>query len=228
MWGAHAADVCVLGEHVLGMDLWMNHEKKVWLEPIKAESGEEKKKPYKLNYYYHYHYCDGVQFECVLCELLPEDTDEPERLELLDAAIPTRFTARFTPVWPRCARSGSSPAVPPFHSHTSSVLHLLTALTVSRLGAAPEHPGSRPPRVRLADPPLPCPPACLPACLGSRCASVCAELPLQHTLKVPRIKIVKTGRTLRGSGSLEHTGQTGSVGLDACHAEIGYGFHVPL
>lgn len=32
-----------------------------------------------------------------------------------------------TPVWPRCARSSSSPAVPPFHSPTSSVLHLLTA-----------------------------------------------------------------------------------------------------
>lgn len=144
------------------------------MEPIKAESGEEKKKPYKLNYYYHYHYCDGVQFECVLCELLPEDTDEPERLELLDAAIPTRFTARFTPVWPRCARSGSSPAVPPFHSHTSSVLHLLTALTVSRLGAAPEHPGSRPPRVRLADPPLPCPPACLPASALGVCGAPAA------------------------------------------------------
>lgn len=29
----------------------------------------------------------------ILSELLPEDTDEPERLELLDAAIPTLHTA---------------------------------------------------------------------------------------------------------------------------------------
>lgn len=33
-----------------------------------------------------------------LCELLPEDRDEPERLELLDAAIPASLHASVTPV----------------------------------------------------------------------------------------------------------------------------------
>lgn len=33
-----------------------------------------------------------------LCELLPEDRDEPERLELLDAAIPASLHASLTPV----------------------------------------------------------------------------------------------------------------------------------
>lgn len=32
------------------------------------------------------------------CELLPEDKDEPERLELLDAAIPASLHASVTPV----------------------------------------------------------------------------------------------------------------------------------
>lgn len=35
---------------------------------------------------------------CLLCELLPEDRDEPERLELLDAAIPASLHASVTPV----------------------------------------------------------------------------------------------------------------------------------
>lgn len=34
---------------------------------------------------------------CGMFEVLPEDRDEPERLELLDAAIPARFTARLLP-----------------------------------------------------------------------------------------------------------------------------------
>lgn len=33
-----------------------------------------------------------------VCELLPEDKDEPERLELLDAAIPASLHASVTPV----------------------------------------------------------------------------------------------------------------------------------
>lgn len=38
------------------------------------------------------------QFMSLLCELLPEDRDEPERLELLDAAIPASLHASVTPV----------------------------------------------------------------------------------------------------------------------------------
>lgn len=38
------------------------------------------------------------QFVSGLCELLPEDKDEPERLELLDAAIPASLHASVTPV----------------------------------------------------------------------------------------------------------------------------------
>lgn len=38
------------------------------------------------------------QFASGLCELLPEDKDEPERLELLDAAIPASLHASVTPV----------------------------------------------------------------------------------------------------------------------------------
>lgn len=33
----------------------------------------------------------------LLCQLLPEDRDEPERLELLDAAIPASFPLRLLP-----------------------------------------------------------------------------------------------------------------------------------
>lgn len=38
------------------------------------------------------------QFMSLLCEFLPEDRDEPERLELLDAAIPGSLHASVTPV----------------------------------------------------------------------------------------------------------------------------------
>lgn len=54
------------------------------------------------------------QFMPGLCELLPEDTDEPERLELLDAAIPASLHASVTPVRPTCAHSRSAAAVHPF------------------------------------------------------------------------------------------------------------------
>lgn len=53
------------------------------------------------------------QFMCLMCELLPEDRDEPERLELLDAAIPASLHASVTPVWPTCAHSRSSAVVRP-------------------------------------------------------------------------------------------------------------------
>ena len=144
------------------------------------------------------------------CWMLPSRPDSPLGLlpfgqGALAAARPRRCL-HFTPTPPACFTFWRL-----WLSHASA--RLLSTPAAARLESA--------------SPILPCL-ARLPACLGSRCASVCAELPLQHTLKVPRIKIVKTGRTLRGSGTLEHTGQTGSVGLDACHAEIGYGFHVPL
>lgn len=50
-----------------------------------------------------------------LWELLPEDTDEPERLELLDAAIPASLHASVTPVRPTCAHSRSAAAAAAVH-----------------------------------------------------------------------------------------------------------------
>lgn len=65
-------------------------------------------------------------------ELSPEDTDEPERLELLDAAIPTRSAAPVTPVRPRCAHGVSSPPLPPCHTRPEHTHTHTRCLTTSR------------------------------------------------------------------------------------------------
>lgn len=127
---------------------------------------------------------------------------------------PNPFHGSVTPVWPRCAHSSSSPAVPPFHSRPN-VLHLLPA-TISCLVSSTRARTSR--LSRSADP---------SPRLGSE------ELTLPHALEVlppPQIKTSPAGwsNTYRGPVSPKHAGQRESVGLDLCHVETSYGFHVPL
>lgn len=145
-------------------------------------------------------------------ELLPEDTDEPERLELLDAAIPNNpFNDSVTPVWPRCAPSSPSPAVTPFHSGPNVILYRLLFHASSGAPSTTGRPSeSADPSPRLAG----------------------EELTLLHALKVlPAVtgQNSQTGLdTYRGSVSPKHAGHRENVGPEMCHVEISHGFHVPL
>lgn len=141
---------------------------------------------------------------CVsLCELLPEDTDEPERLELLDAAIPARFTARLLPFdW------GALPAACPRRClHFTRVPVCFTFRRLHRWLFHASSGVSSPTTRRLSE----------SAWARSPRLAVCAfgeALTLPHTLKVlpsRQIKIVR--RSYKNTRSVDsvspkHTSQT--------------------
>lgn len=167
------------------------------------------------------------------CELLPEDTDEPERLELLDAAIPT----------------GPDPTRPdPIQSEAGSLPLGQGALTASRAFRhrrclhVSAHAGC------LTSPTI----SCLagrrvhrPSGSAARCPALCGEElppPPPHAREEGgkgwmegRCRIYSSGSAERrintdrsGADPLTHPAQTGSAAPGLIVAQGSYGFHVPL
>lgn len=168
------------------------------------------------------------------CELLPEDTDEPERLELLDAAIPTGpdptrsdpIRGWITPARPRCTHGVSClppPPVPP--CQCARRLPHLAHYFMSRRAASP-------PSVWLRCS-VPCAlwrgaPAAAAACKEGRREGM-------EGRREGRCRIYSSGSAERrintdrsGADPLTHPAQTGSAAPGLIVAQGSYGFHVPL